>query len=368
MAPVQWPMRAGERSRRRASSPTADFYTNDRKARFIAPEIPALRTETSAGAAAAAQHRPHPRPVAHHDPQRPEPAAGRSICRSRLSRFIPTMPADTASSTTALRASPPTTASASCKVVVSERPAARHAVRADPLERGERLGRARRRAGRAASPIRSPASPRARRRRRRSRLTNMCSAASCCRASSCDLPASLWWARAAVDRRLRLSVRRQCRSGALAVMAARGRGRAIIAEYRDFGGGVYRAASFAGDRIETCLFVGPAHDAGDWDVVKSLFAAGCAQRRSAPHAAVGPLDRGRRQRRARRLRLLRRRPRHDLRCHRGGARTAAEIGAQAQGRHQLRLLHSRIEAADRAGGRTRAGLAATQVELQPRAS
>jgi assimilatory nitrate reductase catalytic subunit len=46
-----------------------------------------------------------------------------------------------------------------------------------------------------------------------------------------------------------------------------------LAEYRDFGGGVYRAASFAGDRIETCLFVGPAHDAGDWEVVKNLFAA-----------------------------------------------------------------------------------------------
>ena len=46
-----------------------------------------------------------------------------------------------------------------------------------------------------------------------------------------------------------------------------------LAEYRDFGGGVYRAASFAGDRIETCLFVGPAHDAGDWESVKSLFAA-----------------------------------------------------------------------------------------------
>jgi assimilatory nitrate reductase catalytic subunit len=46
-----------------------------------------------------------------------------------------------------------------------------------------------------------------------------------------------------------------------------------IAEYRDFGGGVYRAASFVDDRIEACLFVGPAHDAGDWDVVKRLFAA-----------------------------------------------------------------------------------------------
>ena len=32
-------------------------------------------------------------------------------------------------------------------------------------------------------------------------------------------------------------------------------------------------ASFAGDRIETCLFIGPAQDAGDWNVVKNLFAA-----------------------------------------------------------------------------------------------
>ena len=46
-----------------------------------------------------------------------------------------------------------------------------------------------------------------------------------------------------------------------------------LAEYRDFGGGVYRAACFAEDRIETCLFVGPARDAGDWDVLKKLFAA-----------------------------------------------------------------------------------------------
>jgi assimilatory nitrate reductase catalytic subunit len=55
-----------------------------------------------------------------------------------------------------------------------------------------------------------------------------------------------------------------------------------LAEYRDFGGGVYRAASFDGGRIETCLFVGPAGDAGDWNVVKELFAAdtlGIDQRR-----------------------------------------------------------------------------------------
>ena len=62
---------AGARRRRRRRQrffADGGFFTNDRKARFVAPEIPALRSETDRGAAAAAQHRPHPRPVAHHDP------------------------------------------------------------------------------------------------------------------------------------------------------------------------------------------------------------------------------------------------------------------------------------------------------------
>ena len=91
-----------------------------------------------------------------------------------------------------------------------------------------------------------------------------------------------------------------------------------VAEYEDFGGGVYRAASFAGDRIETCLFIGPAQDAGDWNVVKDLFVADTLDRRPAPHAAVGQIDRRAGHRRPDRLRLLRRRPHHDLRRHRGG--------------------------------------------------
>jgi assimilatory nitrate reductase catalytic subunit len=87
-----------------------------------------------------------------------------------------------------------------------------------------------------------------------------------------QLPASLWWARAAV-------------AGGYGYLFAdnadltrwpswlRGATNGDIAEYRDFGGGVFRAASFTGDRIETCVFVGPAHDAGDRDVMKRLFAA-----------------------------------------------------------------------------------------------
>ena len=126
-----------------------------------------------------------------------------------------------------------------------------------------------------------------------------------------------------------------------------------LAEYRDFGGGVYRAASFAESRIETCLFVGPARDAGDWDVVRGLFAADALsedQRRALLSgmstdglASAGPIvcacfGVGRTT---------------ICRGHRGGRGNGRRDRRAAEGRHQLRLLHSGIETADRADERRR---------------
>src|SRR5215831_6341221 len=87
------------------------------------------------------------------------------------------------------------------------------------------------------------------------------------------LPDNVWWARVAVAGGHGYLF---ADNGDLSRWASwlRARGNDDLAEYNDFGGGVYRAASFAGGRIETCLFVGPAHDAGDWNVVKTLFAQG----------------------------------------------------------------------------------------------
>ena len=48
MAPVQWPVRPGETEPQARFFAEGGFFTNDFKARFIAPEIPALRTETTA--------------------------------------------------------------------------------------------------------------------------------------------------------------------------------------------------------------------------------------------------------------------------------------------------------------------------------
>src|ERR1700694_3146820 len=49
LAPVLWPIRAGDSEPQQRFFANGGFFANDRKARFVAPEIPALRTETTAG-------------------------------------------------------------------------------------------------------------------------------------------------------------------------------------------------------------------------------------------------------------------------------------------------------------------------------
>jgi assimilatory nitrate reductase catalytic subunit len=87
------------------------------------------------------------------------------------------------------------------------------------------------------------------------------------------LPEHAWWARATVSGGLgyRIADNADLKDWSSWLRSVTGE---ELAEYSDFGGGVYRAASFADDAIETCLFLGPARDAGDWEVVKELFAAG----------------------------------------------------------------------------------------------
>jgi assimilatory nitrate reductase catalytic subunit len=85
-----------------------------------------------------------------------------------------------------------------------------------------------------------------------------------------ELPPHAWWARVAVSGGYGyLLADNADLAGWQSWLRATG---GDLAEYRDLGGGIFRAASFAEDRIGTCLFLGPACDAGDWDVVKNLFA------------------------------------------------------------------------------------------------
>ncbi|MGA9090193.1 MAG: molybdopterin-dependent oxidoreductase, partial [Bradyrhizobium sp.] len=49
LAPVLWPLRLGDTEPQQRFFADGGFFSNDRKARFIAPEVPALRTETTPG-------------------------------------------------------------------------------------------------------------------------------------------------------------------------------------------------------------------------------------------------------------------------------------------------------------------------------
>ena len=84
--PVQWPLREGEtrpgtRQDRRFFS-NGGFYTPDRKARFIAPEIAGAEGADHEGIPVPPQHRARSRPMAHHDALRHERAARRASARA----------------------------------------------------------------------------------------------------------------------------------------------------------------------------------------------------------------------------------------------------------------------------------------------
>ncbi|MBR1123764.1 molybdopterin-dependent oxidoreductase [Bradyrhizobium lablabi] len=269
MAPVQWPIRAGEQPQARFFS-EGGFFSNDRLGRFVAPEMPSLRTETSASrplrlntgrirdqwhtmtrtglSPRLGAHLPEPFVEVH-----PDDALRFGVSDGSFARV--------------------TTDYGQCtlKVVVSERQ--QRGMLFAPIHWSEANATSAR-VGALVAPFTDPFS---------GQPENKATPASIApyeyvfsgfvlSRTPLELPAHAWWARVAVtgghgylfaDNADLLGwqdwLRASCGDD--------------IAEFRDFGGGVYRGASFAGERIETCLFIGPAHDAGDWNVVKGLFAS-----------------------------------------------------------------------------------------------
>ena len=270
MAPVQWPLRQSEAQPQQRFFADGGFFAADRKARFVAPEIPALRTETGAErplrlntgrirdqwhtmtrsgvSPRLGQHRAEPFVEVH-----PEDASRFGVVDGGFARIA--------------------TDYGQCvlKVVVSARQ--QRGMLFAPIHwSGETASAAR--VGALVAPFTDPLS---------GQPENKATPASIAPYELVFrgfvlsrvqpvLPPQVWWTRVAV-------------SGGYGCLFADNAGPADwsswmqsvaggdLAEYRNFGGGVYRAACFAEDRIETCLFVGPARDAGDWDVLKQLFAA-----------------------------------------------------------------------------------------------
>jgi assimilatory nitrate reductase catalytic subunit len=269
MAPVLWPIREDSNSQARFFA-DGRFYANDRKARFVAPEVPALRTETSAGrplrlntgrirdqwhtmtrsglSPRLGAHLPEPFVEIH-----PDDALKYGVVDDSFARI--------------------TTDYGQCilKAVVSERQ--QRGMLFAPIHWSEATSSGAR-VGALAAPFTDPFSGQPEAKATPASITpyEYVFRGFVLSRNEIALPQSLWWARAAVTGGFGYLF---ADNADLARWPAWLRGTAgdDVAEYRDFGDGVYRAAAFAGDRIETCLFVGPAHDAGDWDVIKGLFAA-----------------------------------------------------------------------------------------------
>jgi assimilatory nitrate reductase catalytic subunit len=269
MAPVQWPIRQNTQPQARFFA-DGGFFTGEWKARFIAPEIPALRTETTAArplrlntgrirdqwhsmtrtgmSPRLGQHLPEPFVEMH-----PDDAAKHSVADGAFARV--------------------TTDYGQCtlRVVVSERqqrgmlfaPIHWSAVTAT----GARVGSL-------VAPHTDPFSGQPENKATPASITpyEYVFRGFALSRTPLELPAHAWWARVAVNggHGYLLADNADLRGWQSWLGSVAGDD---LAEYKDFGGGVYRAASFAGDRIETCLFIGPARDAGDWNVVKDLFAA-----------------------------------------------------------------------------------------------
>jgi len=269
MVPVQWPIRLDAQPQARFFA-EGGFFGNDQKARFIAPEIPALRTETTAArplrlntgrirdqwhtmtrtgsSPRLGQHLPEPFVEVH-----PDDAARHGLADGDFARV--------------------TTDYGQCtlRVVVSERQ--QRGMLFAPIHWSEATATGAR-VGSLVAPHTDPFS---------GQPENKATPASIApyeyvfrgfalSRTPLVLPAHAWWARVAVYGGYGYLLADNADLGGWQSWLGSIAGD-DLAEYRDFGGGVYRAASFAAGRIETCLFIGPARDAGDWNVVKGLFAA-----------------------------------------------------------------------------------------------
>jgi assimilatory nitrate reductase catalytic subunit len=269
LAPVLWPIRLGDIQPQQRFFADGGFFNNAHKARFIAPEIPALRTETTAArplrlntgrirdqwhtmtrsglSPRLGQHLPEPFVEVH-----PDDAKKFGVSDGDFARVV--------------------TGYGQCtlRVAVSERQ--QRGMLFAPIHWSEETA-ATARVGALVASFTDPFS---------GQPENKATPASivpyeyvfrgfALSRVRLELPPHVWWTRVTV-------------AGGYGYLFAdnadlarwqswlRSIAGSDLAEYKDFGGGVYRAASFAGDRIATCLFIGPARDAGDWDVVKSLFA------------------------------------------------------------------------------------------------
>jgi assimilatory nitrate reductase catalytic subunit len=270
LAPVQWPHRLGDTEPQQRLFAEGGFFSNDRRARFVVPEVPALRTETNPGrplrlntgrirdqwhtmtrtgtSPRLGQHLPEPFVEVH-----PDDAARNGLADGDFARVVTDY------------------GKCTLKVVISDRQ--QRGMLFAPIHWSEATASAAR-VGALVAPLTDPFSGQPESKATPASISpyEYVFRGFVLSRTHLKLPDHAWWARATIDGGFGYLVADNADLSGWSAWLRSVAG-SDLAEYCDFGGGVYRAATFAAGRIETCLFLGPARDAGDWNIVKELFAA-----------------------------------------------------------------------------------------------
>jgi assimilatory nitrate reductase catalytic subunit len=271
LAPVHWPYRLGDTEPQQRFFAAGGFYAGDRRARFVAPEVPTLRTEIHAGrplrlntgrirdqwhtmtrtgmSPRLGQHLPEPFVELH-----PDDAARYGLADGDFARVVTDY------------------GQCTLKVVVTARQ--QRGMLFAPFHWSKDNASAAR-VGALVAPLTDPFSGQPESKATPASITpyEYVFRGFALSRAPLSLPDHAWWARVTIEGGFGYLIADNADLAAWSSWLRSVAG-SDLAEYSDFGGGVYRAASYAADAIETCLFLGPARDAGDWNVVKEAFAAG----------------------------------------------------------------------------------------------
>ena len=253
----------------RVSSPPAASSRPTARRASSRPTRPALSAASSECVPVAAQHRPRPRPVAHHDAHGPEPAAGRSSAEP----FVEVHPADAAAA--GLRDggfARVRSRYGACvlKVVVSE--SQRRGSLFAPIHWSDETASCAR-VGDLVMPANDLYSGQPEAKATPAVIEPIVFAyrGFALTRAPLALPEETWWARAAVANGVGTLLASNDEPVAWRARLATLIGTAEIAEYLDDLRGIYRVAVFDEGRLTGCLFLGKAEAAPQWDTVKALF-------------------------------------------------------------------------------------------------
>jgi len=275
LEPRQWPVQAQSRRRQRRFFAEGGFFTPDHKARFVAPEPPALRQATSA----AFPFRLNTGRVRDQWHTMVRSGASARLALHSPEPFVEINPADAHACGLAAGGFARVATQHGevvLRVVITEaqRPGSLFA----PIHWSAATASSAR-VGDLVAPATDPHSgqPEAKATPAAISAVAFASRGFALSRRPVTLPSATWWARVAAAGGIGYLFAGNDPVAAWRAAARRSLGQGVepveFAEYIDVPCGLYRVAAFAQGRLEACLFVGPAEAAPQWDAAKEMFAS-----------------------------------------------------------------------------------------------